>query len=141
MTWMCLDIGERRIGVALSDPDEMIAQPHSTLTVPASGQLPVDEIRGIVEERGVEGIVVGLPRRLDGSEGTAAAAVRRKAARLEALELRLVWWDERLSSVEAERVLLEAGVRRRRRREVADRVAAAVVLQGFLDHRRMERAR
>lgn len=141
MTWMCLDIGERRIGVAFSDPDEMIAQPHSTLRVPASGEFPMDEIRRLVEERGVEGIVVGLPRRLDGSEGTAAAAVRDRAAPLESLGLPLVWWDERLSSVEAERLLLEAGVRRRRRREVTDRVAAAVILQGFLEHRDREEAR
>lgn len=141
MVWMCLDMGERRIGVALSDPGEMIAQPHTTLRVPAAGELPMDALRELVRERGVEGIVVGLPRQLDGTEGTAAHAVRARAAPLESLDLPVVWWDERLSSVEAERRLLEAGVRRRRRRQLTDRVAAAVILQGFLDSRRVETTR
>lgn len=137
MVWLALDIGERRIGVAVSDPQEIIAQPLCTLTVERRGKFPLAELKGLLGERQAEGVVVGLPRRLDGGEGPQAAAARELARRLEGeLEVPVVLWDERLSSVEAERRLLEAGIRRRRRREVTDRVAAALVLEGFLGWRR-----
>ncbi|MFQ5742845.1 MAG: Holliday junction resolvase RuvX [Acidobacteriota bacterium] len=136
MIWMGLDMGERRIGVALSDAAEIIAQPHCTLEVGTAGELPVEEIRKVLNRHRVEGLVLGLPKRLDGSLGPEANQVKRSARRLEVeLKIEVVLWDERLSSVEANRRLVEAGVRRQRRKGITDRIAAALVLQSFLDHR------
>ena len=90
----------------------------------------------LIEETGAEGIVVGLPMRLDGTSGPEAEAAGRFAADLRTkVSMEVVLWDERLSSVEAERLLEEAGVRSKRRRAITDRVAAAVILQSFLDSR------
>ncbi len=135
MIWMGLDLGSRRIGVAISDERGVIAQPLTTLEVSA-GALPWEEIRALLAERGVGGIVVGLPRRLDGSHGSeadAAKAVAERLGRESGLQVEL--WDERLTSVQAERLLIEAGVRRRQRKGATDRIAAALILQSFLDSR------
>lgn len=134
MIWMGLDPGERRIGVAVSDSLGLLAQPLTTLEVRRRGEPPLDEIRRLVAERGVGGIVIGLPKRLDGTRGPAAEAAERLAEAVRAaVGVPVVLWDERLSSVEAERLLIEGGVRRRRRKELTDRVAAALILQGWLD--------
>lgn len=136
MIWIGLDIGTRRVGVAVSDPTGIIAHPLTTLAAGAGGALPLQELRALVEERDVAGIVVGLPRRLDGTIGPEVAAAEAAAEELEAtLGVEVVLWDERLTSVEAERVLIEAGVRRRERRGATDRVAAALILQSYLDSR------
>jgi putative Holliday junction resolvase len=138
MIWMGLDIGSRRIGVAVSDENGIIAQPLTTLETRNNGDFPLDELGALVAERGIAGIVVGLPRRLDGSHGPAAVAAEALAARLgAALALPVELWDERLTSVQAERLLVEAGVRRKKRRGATDRIAAALILQGFLDRRAM----
>jgi putative Holliday junction resolvase len=90
----------------------------------------------LIESSGARGIVVGLPVRLDGTFGPEAEAAEQFAAHLRTkVPMEVVMWDERLSSVEAERLLEEAGVRSKRRRAITDRVAAAVVLQSFLDSR------
>lgn len=133
---MALDLGSRRIGVAVSDDRGIIAQPLTTLEVGGAGEVPIDDLRALVARRGIDGIVVGLPRRLDGSSGPEAEAAEAAAAALrEALDLPVELWDERLTSVEAERLLIEAGVRRKQRRGATDRIAATLILQGFLDHR------
>ena len=138
MTWIGLDIGSRRIGVAVSDESGIIAQPLTTLETRNEGGFPLEELRGLVAERYVAGIVVGLPRRLDGSHGPAAAAAEAIATWLgEVLAVRVEMWDERLTSVQAERLLVDAGVRRKKRKGATDRIAAALILQGFLDHRSM----
>ncbi len=135
MIWMGLDIGSRRIGVAVSDENGIIAQPLTTLETRNNGDFPLEELRRLVAERDVAGIVVGLPRRLDGTHGPAAAAAEAIAAGLvEAFSVRVEMWDERLTSVQAERLLVEAGVSRRKRKGATDRIAAALILQGFLDH-------
>jgi len=129
---VALDPGTRRIGVAVSDPLGITAQPHGTLDATADD---LDEqLRALAAETAAELIIVGLPVGLDGSEGTAALGARVFARLVEdatgvPVELR----DERLTTVTAERVLLEAGLRRERRRDVRDRVAAAVLLQSYLD--------
>lgn len=134
MTWIGLDIGTRRIGVAVSDPTGIIAHPLTTLSAGERGGFPFDELRELLAERGAGGIVVGLPRRLDGTMGPAATAAQEIAEKLEeALGVRVVLWDERLTSVQAERMLIEVGVRRRGRKEKMDRVAAALILQSYLD--------
>jgi len=129
---LALDPGTRRIGVAMSDPLRITAQPFDVFDADA-GDL-MDRIRSVAAEHDVEQIVVGLPVSLDGGEGPAAAAARRFADRVaETTGLPVDMQDERFSTVTAERVLLEAGMRRERRRRARDRVAAAVFLQSYLD--------
>lgn len=132
---VALDFGTRRVGVAVSDPLGITAQAHSVLD--ADDPALMDRITRLAGELGAERIVVGLPVSLDGSEGPAAAAARRfaeEAGAATGLPVHLV--DERFTTVSAERVLVEAGLSGRRRRRVRDRVAAAVLLQSYLDGER-----
>jgi putative Holliday junction resolvase len=131
---MALDHGTDRVGVAVSDPLGLTAQPHSTLD--ASSERIMEDIRNLADEMDVELVVVGLPVSLDGTEGPSAAAARHFAAEVgvaTGLDVELV--DERFTSNIAEQVMIEAGTRRRDRRESRDRVAAAVFLQSYLDGR------
>lgn len=129
-----IDPGRKRIGLALSDVRRMVASPFGTL---ARGKLSrnADEIAAIARKEGVGALVVGLPLSMDGSFGPAAQAVRDWARDLSALlELPAVLRDERLSSVEANRLLIEqADLSRARRADVVDRTSAALILQGALD--------
>lgn len=133
---LAIDFGTRRIGLALSDPNRIIAQP---LGFVACGQ-PTDDVRRIVRlarQNEVTVLVIGLPLSMDGAPREAAAAARAFAARLhQASGLPVHEWDERLTSVAAERLLVAGGVRRQRRREVVDQTAACLVLQAYLDHDR-----
>ncbi|MDJ0925006.1 MAG: Holliday junction resolvase RuvX [Acidimicrobiia bacterium] len=127
-----LDPGERRIGVALSDPLGIIAQPHVVLDRRADDVLRA--IRDICVEHDVEKVVIGLPRGLSGIEGSAAEKARSFGAQVgEETGCEIVFFDERFTTVQAEAALLESGMRRRRRREKVDKVAAAMMLQGYLD--------
>ena len=130
-----LDPGERRIGVAISDGTGTIATPHSVIDQ-RSVAVP-DALSTIIDEYGVELIVVGLPVQLSGEEGASAQAARAFAdAVAEATGLPVALQDERFTTVTAEDALLEGGVRRDERREVRDKLAAAVMLQSYLDGRR-----
>ena len=130
-----LDIGTVRIGVAVSDDMGWTAQPLSVIRR-RSEEADLDILAELVESCDVGEIVVGLPRNMDGSIGEMARYVREFRDKLgRRLDLPIHEWDERLSSVAAERVLLEGKVRRRKRKEVIDKVAAAYILQGFLDSR------
>ncbi len=130
-----LDPGTRRIGVAASDTRQVTAQPRAALDAVAPDLM--ERIAALAREVEAERIVVGLPLGLDGSEGAAALAARDFAARVgEATGRPVDLYDERFSTVTAERVLVEAGLRRSRRRRVRDGVAAAVFLQAYLDGRR-----
>ncbi len=127
-----LDAGSVRVGLAATDPTATIASPVATLLRRDRGFW--DRVREEARVRGAERLVVGLPLRLDGTEGDAAVAARTladEASRQTGLPVEM--WDERLSSVAAERALLESGMRRDRRREAIDAVAAAIMLQGWLD--------
>ena len=127
-----LDYGTRRVGVAVSDPLGITAQPRVVLD--ARDPRLMEQIAGLATELGVERVVVGLPVSLNGTEGPAAAAAREFAAAVgEATGLPVELADERFTSVSAERVLVQAGLSGRRRRAVRDRVAAAVMLQAYLD--------
>ncbi len=129
-----LDPGERRIGVALSDAIGIIASPHVVLDRRTTDVL--EAIRGICTEYEVTTIVVGLPTSLSGEEGAAAEKARFFGNQIgEATGYEIVFFDERFTTVQAESALLEGGVSRRRRREKIDMVAAAVMLQGYLDRR------
>lgn len=135
-----IDVGSVRIGLAISDETCTIASPLAT--VPNGSRTLWPRIKREMEDRQVDRVVIGLPRRLDGSEGDAARSARAFAAELTrraAIDVEL--WDERFTTTIAERSLIESGVRRKRRREVIDAVAAAVLLQSWLDARRIAAAR
>jgi putative Holliday junction resolvase len=135
-----LDIGEKRIGVAVSDPDGLIAIPL-TIVERKSDDSALSEITALIQEHDIERLVVGLPRSLDGSLGKQAQAVQSFAQALRALtSLPVVDWDERLSTLYAQRMMVEAGVKRDKRKKRLDSVAAAIVLQGYLDRLRNEAA-
>lgn len=129
-----IDVGERRIGVALCDELGLLATPLTTIQV--RGQ-ELTELARIARERDVALVVVGLPRSLSGQEGPQARVVRDFAARLAPyLAVPLAFWDERFTTAEAERVLLARGLSREQRRARIDAVAAAILLQDYLDARR-----
>jgi putative Holliday junction resolvase len=130
---MGLDVGSKTLGVALSDATRSIA---SALVTLRRSRLS-DDLRQLIElaaRHGVGGFVVGLPLNLDGSSGPRVQATRAFVRSLaKATPLPIAYWDERLSTVAAERALLEADLSRKRRAEVIDKVAAALILQGALD--------
>ena len=139
---MGLDYGERRIGVALSDPLGLTAQPLATVERTGSLDADLATLAALAREHAVERIVLGLPLALDGARGERARTVEGFARRLERVSgLPVESWDERLTSVQAERALLEADLSRRRRRQLIDRAAAVLILQSWLDaHPGTERA-
>jgi putative Holliday junction resolvase len=136
--WIAVDVGSVRVGVARSDPAGLLAVPVTTLARDVRGDRDVDELAALVAEHDAVGVVVGLPRTLAGREGTAAAAARSYGANLGAriAPVPVVFVDERLSSVTAQRKLQQSGVRARAGRKVIDQVAAVEVLQQWLDTRR-----
>ena len=133
-----IDLGSKRIGVAVSDLTGTVASPLRVLNRSKSRRHDHDEIARIVRDEEVEAIVVGLPLNMDGSRGPAARAATAEAediATVTGVPVHLQ--DERLTTVTAERALTEANVRGEERRGVVDKVAAAVLLQTWLDGRRM----
>lgn len=131
-----LDLGTKTIGVAVSDGLRSIATP---LTVIRRTKFGADAaaLLALTDARAVAGIVLGLPRNMDGSEGPRAQSTRAFARNLERLTpLPITFWDERLSTVAAERALLEADASRAKRAQVIDQVAAGLILQGALDRLR-----
>ncbi len=131
-----LDLGTRTIGVAISDGLRAVATPQSTIK---RTKFTADAValEAILAERGVVGIVLGLPLNMDGSEGPRIQSTRAFARNLaRRIETPIAYWDERLSTVAAERALLEADASRRKRAEVIDHVAAGYILQGALDRLR-----
>ena len=136
---MALDVGGRRIGVAVSDETRLIATP---LRYVLRGHRDRTEIRSLVDRWDVERLVVGMPTGLSGREGPQAADVRAYAEPLAAaLNLPLEYWDERLTTTIAEQTLISTGTRRAKRREQIDGVAAAVMLQSYLDATRIRQRR
>ena len=133
---LAVDLGDVRVGVALSDPMGWTAQPLSTIAAKAEGG-PVRAVGALVREHDVATVVVGLPLHLSGEEGERARLSRAFAARLanEVPDVEIVLWDERLTSHEAERLMVDGGVGRKRRRGRVDEVAAALILQSYLDAR------
>ena len=134
MKMMALDVGTKTIGVAVSDGQGIIAQPLLTIRRTRL-QADLGALEELIAEQGAEKLVVGLPKNMDGSSGPAASrahsfmdSIRKK------LGIEVIPWDERLSTVAAEKALLEADMSRRRRRGVIDKVAAALILQGYLDY-------
>ena len=131
-----LDLGTKTIGVAVSDGLRQIASPLKVIRR-RKFTLDASDLLSIINERRIVGIILGLPRNMDGSEGPRAQSTRAFARNFSALtDLPIGYWDERLSTVAAERALLEADTSRKRRAEVVDQVAAGYILQGALDRLR-----
>jgi putative holliday junction resolvase len=133
---LAVDPGSRRVGVAVSDPTGTIAQPLTALPAEPAASLP-ERLAALAREQEASELVVGLPRRMDGSLGPEAREARALAERLRSASgLSVTLVDERLTSAAAERALLASGARRARRRQLSDQVAAALILQTYLDRRR-----
>ncbi|SNS76343.1 Holliday junction resolvase RuvX [Antarctobacter heliothermus] len=131
-----LDLGTRTIGVAVSDRFRSVATPLETVKRKKFG-LDAALLVKILDAREIGGVILGLPRNMDGSEGPRCQSTRAFARNFAALWPGLIgFWDERLSTVAAEKALLEADTTRKRRSEVIDHVAAAYILQGALDRMR-----
>lgn len=135
MRVLAIDHGTKRMGIALSDPSGIIAQPLEF--IPAEPfALFLTRLKEILREKEVELILVGMPRNMDGSYGLAAAKVQEFVAVLkENIVTPIRVWDERLTSAQANRFLIEANVRRQDRKQKVDKAAAAILLQSFLDSR------
>ncbi len=131
-----LDLGEKTIGLAISDRGLKVASPLETIRRTKFTK-DAEALAALCEDRGVGGLVLGLPVNMDGSEGPRCQSVRQFAANLAELAgftLPIAFWDERLSTAAVERVLLgEADMSRKRRGQVVDKMAAAYILQGALD--------
>lgn len=128
-----LDLGEKTIGVAVSDSFRSIATPLETVWRKKFG-VDAARLNEIILDRRIGGLVLGLPRNMDGSEGPRCQSTRAFARNFDRMTpLPITFWDERLSTVAAERALLEADTTRKRRAEVIDHVAAGYILQGVLD--------
>ena len=128
-----LDLGTKTIGVAVSDTILSVATPIKTIKR-KKFSLDADNLLRIISTKNCCGVIIGLPKNMDGSEGPRAQSTRAFARNFSAkTELPITFWDERLSTVAAKKALLEADTTRKRRAEVIDHVAAAYILQGFLD--------
>jgi putative Holliday junction resolvase len=128
-----LDLGEKTIGLALSDPGLSVASPVSTIRR-TKFTADAKELLGLVAERQVGGLVIGLPLNMDGSEGPRCQSVRQFAANLLKLQdLPILFWDERMSTMAVEREMISADLSRAKRAKVVDQAAAAFILQGALD--------
>lgn len=135
MRFLGLDIGEARIGVAVSDATGTVASPLAVLDARAL-EVDVRPLFRLVEDYEAGMLVVGVPITLAGEEGPQAQDVKRRAERLgEAVGVPVAYWDERLSTAEARRLMREGGMSDRDQRGAVDQVAAAIVLQGWLDAR------
>lgn len=126
-----VDFGRVRIGMAISDELGLLAHPLKTVS---SSKEAMKEIAAVVREKDVERVVIGLPRHMDGRMGESAEEALAFAGKLrELLPCEVVMWDERLTTVAANRALQESGQRTRESRKIVDQVAAQMILQGYLD--------
>ena len=128
-----LDVGEKTIGIAVSDTEWMIASPRDTVRR-SKFSVDVEVLKNLFASENVGGIVVGLPMNMDGSEGPRCQSIRDFCKNIEAhVDVPLFLWDERLSTVAVTRTLLEADVSRQKRAQVVDKMAASYILQGALE--------
>ncbi len=133
MRTLGLDVGDRRIGVAISDPDEILASPLATV-IREDDQKAMEDIIQLVDQNDIKRIVVGLPYSLDGSVGLQANKVKDFVKKFsKATKAKIEFWDERLSTVAVERLLAEAGNKKASKKTGRDAAAAAFILQGYLD--------
>ena len=135
MRVLAIDHGTKRMGIALSDPTGTIALPLEYIPAEPFNKF-LERLKTLLREKEVEMILIGMPRNMDGSYGPAAAKVQEFVAVLkETIAIPVQTWDERLTSTQANRFLVQADVRRKDRKEKVDKAAAAILLQSFLDSR------
>lgn len=133
MRILAIDHGSRRIGIAVSDELKMIAQPLEFIPAEPFADF-LARLQELLQEKEVELILVGLPRNMDGSHGPAAQKVQEFITALESnVTVPIRTWDERLTSAQANRLLIQGNVRRDKRKEKVDKMAAAILLQSYLD--------
>ena len=131
-----MDLGEKRIGLSLSDPLGITAQGLKTIKR-TDLETDLQQLKEIIEEKKVKKIVVGLARNMDGTLGPQAEKVKQFIAFLiQEISMEVVYWDERLTTIAAERVLIGGGVSRKKRKKFIDKLAAVIILQSFLDNSR-----
>jgi putative holliday junction resolvase len=133
MRVLALDHGTKRVGLAISDEMGMIAQPLTFLPAEPLAEL-LEGLKKVVAEKNVQQILVGVPRNMDGTYGPAAEKARKFVEQLKgALTIPIRTWDERLTSVQANKAMIQGGLRREERKLKADQTAAAILLQSYLD--------
>jgi putative holliday junction resolvase len=133
MRILAIDHGSKRMGIAVSDELKVIAQPLEFIPAEPFGAL-VERLKQIVRDKDVELILVGMPRNMDGSYGPAAVKVQEFVTALkDNIAVPIRFWDERLTSAMANRLLIQGNVRREQRKEKVDKMAAAILLQSYLD--------
>lgn len=134
MRKMALDIGTVRIGIATSDPMGIIAGGYETYTRTKDESKDLAYLADLSKNKGCDALVLGLPLNMDGTEGEKVAEIRDFAEKLsQYTDIKIVFQDERLSTVSAQKMLIESGVRREKRKNVVDKVAATIILQSYLD--------
>lgn len=138
MRWMALDHGTKKIGIAFSDEREILATPFEVW--PQEDEITLQKLARLAKSEGAQALLVGLPRHKDGNESATAPLARAFGEALrDRVGLPLVFWDERLTSVEAERLLAQRGVKPKDRKAKLDAAAAAVMLQDLIETRRSQR--
>lgn len=128
---LAVDLGTRRIGLAISDPMKMIASPFRTLKYKTEKRL-LDELLQIITEKDVDTVIIGLPLREDGTEGHGCVRSRQFSNRLQARGIKTVLWDERYSSRNAETLLRQGGLNRKKAIDKIDRIAASYILEDYM---------
>ena len=138
MIIMSVDYGDKRTGIAICDKLEMLASPGCVLTE-WNSEVLADKIVALACEKRAETIVIGLPRNMDGSKGFRAEACESLGELIKArMDIPVCFWDERLTTVSAHRILSENNVRGKKRKAVVDSVAAEIILQDYLDYRKKQ---
>lgn len=134
MRKIALDVGDVRIGIATSDPMGIIAGGHETFVRTKSIDRDMKYIANLIKEKECDAIILGLPLNMDSTEGERVEIVRRFGDKLSKYtNVKIIYQDERLSTVSAEKALIEGGMRREKRKNVIDKVAATIILQSYLD--------
>lgn len=141
MTVMAIDYGDAHTGVAVSDPTGFLAGTSTTIHS-RKADVVLEELTRLVREHGVDELVMGFPRNMDGTEGPRAQLYREFADRIaQSTGLTPVLWDERRTTVDAHRILFESGKNAKKRKHCVDAVAASLILEGYLDFKRLQASR
>ena len=139
MKIMAIDYGDAHTGVSFSDPTGFLTGTTTTIHS-RSADVVLSELARLAKEQGAEEIVMGFPRNMDGTEGPRAELYRAFAGRVEeATGLKPVLWDERRTTVDAHRILQQAGKNAKKRKKTVDAVAASLILEGYLDYKRLQK--
>lgn len=135
MSIIGLDVGERRIGVSVSDPEKKVATGLKTLERKGIKE-DINNIENIIKDYQIEEVVLGYPKNMDGSIGDIAKKVLNFGEELRSsIDLKITFWDERVTTLEAEKVLIKGDVRRKKRKKVIDTLSAILILQNYLDYK------